>query len=263
MIKNKCKKIVSAMLLMTMIATTFSVDVFAGGDSSCVKVKDTIKDCCGEKEGQNLISVGDISAVKVENNIKCDITFNGCCGCCCKKDDDNNKNCKPESETENKGTTDDKPIFYQPGPSTPSSIVVNGSGNSVINGSGNNIIINQMLAPVSTKESTDEKEGHLIIGKEIENKKITDVVSIPKDKIKSVEIRDGVTSIGESAFADCKGLTSITIPDSVTSIGREAFANCTNLKTVSLPNRSVKIGDYAFAGCEAVFEYRDECKERK
>ena len=29
MIKNKCKKTVSAMLLMTMIATTFSVDVFA------------------------------------------------------------------------------------------------------------------------------------------------------------------------------------------------------------------------------------------
>ena len=174
MIKNKCKKVVSAMLLMTMIATTFSVDVFAGGNSSCVNVKDTIKDCCGEKEGKNLISVGDISAVKVENNIKCDITFNGCCGCCCKKDDDNNKNCKPE--------------------------------------------------PV---------------------------------------ISSGVTSIADGEFKDRKDLTSITIPDSVTSIGREAFANCTNLKTVSLPNRSVKIGDYAFAGCEAVFEYRDECKERK
>ena len=35
MIKNKCKKVVSAMLLMTMIATTFSVDVFAGGEFSC------------------------------------------------------------------------------------------------------------------------------------------------------------------------------------------------------------------------------------
>lgn len=36
MIKNKCKKIVSAMLLMTMIASTFSTNVFAGGDSSTV-----------------------------------------------------------------------------------------------------------------------------------------------------------------------------------------------------------------------------------
>ena len=41
MIKNKCKKIVLAMLIMTMIATTFSVDVFAGGDNS-----DCISDIC-------------------------------------------------------------------------------------------------------------------------------------------------------------------------------------------------------------------------
>ena len=39
MIKNKCKKVVSAMLLMTMIATTFSVDVFAGGGASCISVE--------------------------------------------------------------------------------------------------------------------------------------------------------------------------------------------------------------------------------
>ena len=39
MIKNKYKKIVSAMLIMTMIATTFSVDVFAGGGASCISVE--------------------------------------------------------------------------------------------------------------------------------------------------------------------------------------------------------------------------------
>ena len=53
MIKNKCKKIVSAMLLMTMIATTFSVDVFAGGEASCVKVdihcNGIFDNCCNNK----------------------------------------------------------------------------------------------------------------------------------------------------------------------------------------------------------------------
>ena len=32
-----------------------------------------------------------------------------------------------------------------------------------------------------------------------------------------------VTSIGESAFWGCSGLTSVTIPNSVTSIGERAF----------------------------------------
>lgn len=46
--KFKCKKIVSAMLLMTMIATIFSVDVFAGGEVSFVTCNcgGAFDDCC-------------------------------------------------------------------------------------------------------------------------------------------------------------------------------------------------------------------------
>ena len=35
-----------------------------------------------------------------------------------------------------------------------------------------------------------------------------------------------VTEIDDSAFKDCKAITSVTIPDSVTSIGYDAFENC-------------------------------------
>ena len=45
-------------------------------------------------------------------------------------------------------------------------------------------------------------------------------------------IPEGVTTIGEYAFASCDSLTSVTIPDSVTTIGEEAFSSCTSLKTV-------------------------------
>ena len=47
--------------------------------------------------------------------------------------------------------------------------------------------------------------------------------------VTSLEIPDGVTSIGDSAFYGCSSLTSITIPDSVTSIGSSAFLNCSSL----------------------------------
>ena len=47
-------------------------------------------------------------------------------------------------------------------------------------------------------------------------------------------IREGVKSIGGSAFSGCTSLTSITIPDSVTSISESAFYNCTKLKRVDI-----------------------------
>ena len=58
-----------------------------------------------------------------------------------------------------------------------------------------------------------------------------------------------VTSIGESAFEDCSGLTAVTIPSSVTSIGDWAFSACSGLTAVSIPDSVTSIGDWAFFGC--------------
>ena len=54
--------------------------------------------------------------------------------------------------------------------------------------------------------------------------------------ITCVDIKEGVTGIGYSAFFDCANLKSITIPSSVTSIGERAFDNCYSLGSILIPS---------------------------
>ena len=69
---------------------------------------------------------------------------------------------------------------------------------------------------------------------------------IYNDYIKTVVIRQGVTSIGDYAFWGCMSLESITIPDSVTSIGNYAFYQCESLTNITIPDSVKSIGFDAF-----------------
>lgn len=70
-----------------------------------------------------------------------------------------------------------------------------------------------------------------------------------KDKIKTVVVEKGVTSIGKNAFKDFTELTTVTIPNTVTSIGDYAFYGCTKLESIVMLENLKTIGMRAFYNC--------------
>lgn len=69
--------------------------------------------------------------------------------------------------------------------------------------------------------------------------------------IVSIEMDDRITSIANSAFYDCKKLTTARLSQGLTSIGQDAFKHCTALTIEGdkLPDPLVSIGSYAFSDC--------------
>ena len=93
----------------------------------------------------------------------------------------------------------------------------------------------------------------VIIGEEVEV--ITNGLA-EGSQIEEITIPNSVTTIGNSAFAGCTGLTGeLTIPNSVTTIGGSAFAGCTGLTgALTIPNSVTAIGGSAFAACTGLEE---------
>ena len=61
------------------------------------------------------------------------------------------------------------------------------------------------------------------------------------NSISELALSSTLSTIGESAFQDCKKLTSVTIPEGIKTIDALAFRNCTSLKSVYLPKGMYKI----------------------
>ena len=75
--------------------------------------------------------------------------------------------------------------------------------------------------------------------------------------IKSINIHNNITSIGNAAFYSCRGLTSVTIGNSVTSIGNFAFYSCSGLTgELIIPDSVTSIGNYAFSSCSGLTEVK-------
>ena len=68
-------------------------------------------------------------------------------------------------------------------------------------------------------------------------------------EVTSVELPNGITTIGEAAFFECNALTSFIIPTTVTAIDDLAFEGCYNLTSINIPANITSLGSGAFYGC--------------
>ena len=214
MIKNKCKKVVSAMLLMTMIATTFSVDVFAGGEFSCCT-----------------------------NNFDCKEVIQYCHEHCCPPTPipvpinidgyDFNENTKELTLLSNYSKVGPIPQY-----TNEIKTVTIERGVKRLVGTFQNCY---NLTTVTISDTVKEiGENAFADCKDLESVKIpTSVTKIGAyafkgcTSLKEVIIPDSVEEISEHAFDGCASVKDVTIGRGVEKIGKNAFANCTLLSSVT------------------------------
>ena len=72
--------------------------------------------------------------------------------------------------------------------------------------------------------------------------------------LKRVVLPFGLRCIMEDAFKGCRKLEEVIIPDGVTYIGRYAFHRCHALKRVILPLSVQELGECAFLYCDSLLE---------
>ena len=131
------------------------------------------------------------------------------------------------------------------------------------NEDGETVTITEFLGPVDPAnpgpydiDIPEKLDGYTVTGLGKDSFSIDDLYSplyeIHLNKIHSVTIPQSVTSIGEDAFTNCRGLNSLTIDDAAISIGSWAFAQCYSLSSLSLGKKITTIGDHAFDDCRAL-----------
>lgn len=70
-----------------------------------------------------------------------------------------------------------------------------------------------------------------------------------RNRVKSVIVGNGITSLGNLMCNAFENLTTATLPSTIKRIGTGAFISCYNLNDFEIPQSVTIIGDQAFFGC--------------
>lgn len=107
------------------------------------------------------------------------------------------------------------------------------------------------------------KNGDESDGKMIGWRKPTSPFSENKETLNSVSVKQGVTTIGATAFMNCTNIAEINLPDSIEQIGTDAFFQCKALQNIYLSENIEIIGSSAFSNCSSLTEVRLPSKLKK
>lgn len=67
--------------------------------------------------------------------------------------------------------------------------------------------------------------------------------------IEQLQVEEGITSLGDFAFANLYGVQSVNLPESLNAIGDYSFAGCVALKEAALPANVQLVGEGVFSTC--------------
>ena len=76
------------------------------------------------------------------------------------------------------------------------------------------------------------------------------------ETLETVELPEGVQTIGIMAFYMCSGLENIILPEGVRTIEQGAFGGCRSLMRIDLPESLENVEDFAFLACSGLKEIR-------
>ncbi len=104
--------------------------------------------------------------------------------------------------------------------------------------------------------SIDLNNGHMSITGQGDMDNYVNFEDAPYSKfltlIKTLNIEEGITSVGSCSFMYATNLERVVLPDSLLSVGDSAFEYCYNLKQINIPASVTSIGSMSFSSCRAL-----------
>lgn len=98
--------------------------------------------------------------------------------------------------------------------------------------------------------NVDENSSYYyVVGGCLFTKDMTVLLKIATDIEGTYAIPNGVISIKECAFEECKLLRALVMPTGLTTISQHAFLGCDGLTSVTIPSSVTAIGTQAFSYC--------------